>query len=258
MTELIIIAFSLGLISNLHCLGMCGPIAMALPLDHRSNLRKIKGIGLYSFGRSIGYSILGIIVGVIGMSAELLGVLQWLSIISGAIIILFAWRGYYNIGQGNNFFTKFIQQVMRKFLKSPAKKGNSSLLSFGFVNAFLPCGMVYAALFTAMNYGSVWNAFVFMFVFGLGTSPGFFAIAVLKFFKTPFLGKKIIVASLVSIVGLFMIVRGLNLDIPLVSPKMQITKKENKESTEVSFSCCSKSSTRTGENQCSQESLNDD
>jgi sulfite exporter TauE/SafE len=230
---------------------MCGPIAMALPLDRKSNLSKVKGIGSYSLGRSFGYSLLGIIVGLIGISASLLGALQWLSIISGAIIILFAWRGYFHFGQGSNFFSRFIQKSMRKFIKQPAKKGSFLLFSFGFVNAFLPCGMVYAALLTAMNFNGVWNAVIFMFIFGIGTSPGFFAIAVLKFFKTPYFGKKIIVASLVSIVGLFMMVRGMNLDIPFISPKMEITKSIDEENDQAGFSCCSESTKKDGANQCS-------
>jgi sulfite exporter TauE/SafE len=250
MTELILIALSFGLVSNLHCLGMCGPIALALPLDHSSNLSKVKGIAFYSLGRSIGYSVLGVIVGLIGLSADLLGILKWLSIISGILIIIFAWRGYFNVGIGNNYFSRLIQGFMRRFLKNKSKKGNSSLLSFGFVNAFLPCGVVYAALITAMNFGSVWGAVVFMFVFGIGTSPGFFAIAVLKIFKSPFMGKKVIIASLVSIVGLALIVRGMNLDIPYISPKQEITVNEETNKEEASFSCCSKNSDEDSQSNC--------
>lgn len=238
MIELTIFAFSLGLVSNLHCIGMCGPIALALPLNRSSKLTKIKGISFYSLGRSIGYSLLGALVGLIGMSANLLGVLQWLSIISGLLIILFAWRGYFNIGISNSKFSMVIHRFMSSFLKNKSKRGNTPLLSFGFVNAFLPCGMVYAALLAAMNFGGILNAMLFMFIFGIGTSPGFFAIALVNFFKSPYFGKKIIVASFVSIVGLAMVVRGMNLDIPIISPKLNVTKSDE-GMEEASFSCCS-------------------
>lgn len=241
MIGLVTLALTMGLVSNLHCLGMCGPIALALPLNRSSNTTKAVGIGAYSLGRSFGYALLGLIVGFIGMSADLLGVLQWLSIISGALIILFAWRGYYNFNIGSNVISSKVMGFMGAFLKRKEKKGNSRLLGFGFVNAFLPCGMVYLSLITAMNFGSIPYSMLFMFLFGLGTSPGFFAIALMPFSKSWFSGKKVLVASLVTVVGIAMILRGMNLDIPIISPKMQTVQSADDGATQASFSCCSAS-----------------
>lgn len=245
MIELIIIAFGLGLVSNLHCLGMCGPIALALPLDRSSTINKVKGVSAYSVGRSLGYASLGTVIGIVGMSADLLGVLQWLSIGSGLLIILFAWRSHFTFVGKQSWLSSKVQEFMKAFLRRGDKKNTFSLGGFGLVNALLPCGMVYVALLSAMNFGGIANAMIFMFVFGLGTLPGFIVLALANVIKRPFFSKKIVVAILVSIVGLAMVVRGMNLGIPYISPKIELAASENRmenKKEKAMFSCCSKES----------------
>ena len=221
-------AFTLGLLANFHCIGMCGPISLALPLNRKSKLTATSGVMTYTLGRSVGYALLGIIIGVIGFSANLLGILQWLSIISGVLIILFAWRNYYAFTPRFGAFNKFIsQKIGVLFKQNREKKSYTTLGLIGLLNAYLPCGMVYVALLSALNAGSVANAALFMFVFGLGTAPGFLVLALLKNKVTfsRFLNNKVMVASLVSLVGLLILLRGLNLGIPMISPKMEMTQK---------------------------------
>jgi len=244
--HIVFIAFSLGLVTNLHCIGMCGPIAMALPLNRKSNLTIAGGITSYSLGRSFGYTLMGVVVGIIGLSASMLGVLQWLSIISGILIILFAWGAYYK-GKGKaTWFNRLVMRTMSKFLKvKPA--GTPKLVGIGFINAFLPCGMVYIALISALNTGSIQNSMIYMFFFGLGTLPGFIFLGVLKdfFARMNFFNRKLVLASLISLVGVFMILRGMNLGIPIISPKMEmIMSKANEHNSdspkiEAKMSCCS-------------------
>lgn len=246
LVQIIVLAFSLGLVTNLHCIGMCGPIAMALPLNRKSKATIAGGITSYSLGRSFGYTLMGLVVGFIGLSASLLGVLQWLSIISGIAIIFFAWGAYYNGKGKSTWFNKIVMRTMSKFLKGkPA--GATKLLGIGFINAFLPCGMVYVALGFALSMGSVQNAMIYMFVFGLGTLPGFIFLGVLKdfFSRISFFNRKFVLATLISVVGLFMVIRGLNLGIPYVSPKIEMMMaKENDDAKhspkmEAKMSCCS-------------------
>lgn len=243
---IILIALSLGLIANLHCIGMCGPISLALPLNRKNVLTTTFGIFIYTFGRSFGYASLGLIIGFIGLSANLIGVLQWLSIISGVLIILFAWKSYYNQAPQIGKLNAFISKSMGKIFKIKSEKGkNKRLLSFGIINAFLPCGMVYIALLSAMNTGSISNSALFMIFFGLGTAPGFIVLALLKnkIFKWNFLSKKIVIASLVSIVGLVIMLRGMNLGIPYISPKMELAANTHSSESdeEMVVSCCSES-----------------
>ena len=237
-------AFGLGIVSNLHCVGMCGPIALALPLNRRNNWTASGSIMIYSVARGLGYAILGVFVGTIGMTADLIGVLQWLSVGAGLLIILFAWKGYYNFSPK---LASFNQKVTNQLKKQFQHKGrdNKKLFSFGFVNAFLPCGMVYFALIVAMSTGSMLAGGMYMFIFALGTAPGFIALAIMKnrFSGFGFFSKKMVVASLITIVGAGMVLRGLNLGIPYISPKMEIVQANqelNDDNNEVTLSCCSK------------------
>lgn len=245
--NIVFIAFSLGLVTNLHCIGMCGPIAMALPLNRKSKLTVTGGVISYSLGRSFGYTSMGIVVGIIGLSASLLGILQGLSILSGILIILLVWGTYYKGKGKSTWFHRIVMRAMSRFLKGkPAK--TPQLIGIGFINAFLPCGMVYVALVSALNTGSIQNAMTYMFFFGLGTLPIFIFLGVLKdfFAKQFFFNRKVVLASLISIVGLFMILRGLNLGIPLISPKIETLATSNEEEAtpphhkvEAKMSCCS-------------------
>lgn len=260
LIHIIFVGGLLGLVSNLHCIGMCGPIAMALPLNRSSKWSIAGGISSYTLGRSVGYAVLGLIVGVIGMSANLLGVLQWLSIITGVFILLYAWTGYISGKSGNSFINKLLMRSMGKLMKRTKNKSTSKLLSIGFINSFLPCGMVYVALLGAMNTGSMEKSVIYMLAFGAGTLPGFLFLGALKdyFNSISFFSKKTVLASLISLVGIFMILRGLNLGIPYISPKveMMVAKGDKSQSesddsavkVEAELSCCS-----AGKDDCDKE-----
>lgn len=236
-------AFGLGIVSNLHCVGMCGPIALALPLNRSSNWSASKGILVYSVARGFGYAILGVLVGIIGMTANLIGMLQWLSVAAGLIIIFLAWKGYYNFSPKFAKFNQWITNQMKKQFQTN-RKGNGQLLSFGFVNAFLPCGMVYFALIGALSTGSMLAGGMYMFIFALGTAPGFIILAVMKnkFSGFGVFSKKVVIASLITVVGAGMVLRGLNLGIPYLSPKMELVQAnqtEKNENEQAVLSCCS-------------------
>lgn len=252
LIQIIFVGGLLGLVSNLHCIGMCGPIAMALPLNRSSKISVIGGISAYTLGRSLGYVSLGVIVGLIGLSANLLGILQWLSIITGIFILIYAWTGYISGSKSNSFINKILMRTMGRLMKKTKEKNTFKLLGIGFLNAFLPCGMVYVALLGAMNAGSLEGSLVYMLAFGIGTLPGFIFLGALKdyFNRFKLFSKKTVLASLISLVGIFMILRGLNLGIPYISPKVEImVAKEEPNSAgsdesqkiEAELSCCSPS-----------------
>jgi len=58
--------FILGLISSLHCIGMCGPIAMMLPVDHKNPTKKVIQLLTYHLGRITAYMTLGLVLGLLG------------------------------------------------------------------------------------------------------------------------------------------------------------------------------------------------
>src|SRR5262245_15083137 len=84
----IIAGFSLGAVSSLHCVGMCGPLALALPVHHLSKAKQLLSLLLYQSGRIITYSLFGLIFGLAGRRIYLAGFQQWFSISMGAIVLL--------------------------------------------------------------------------------------------------------------------------------------------------------------------------
>ena len=214
--------FILGLLGSLHCIGMCGPIAMMLPVSKTNTTKKHVQILLYHLGRIVTYSLLGIVFGLVGKGLLLTGVQQQLSIIIGVLMILLV--VFPKISHTLTFKISPITTVLNKlklqlglYLK---KESYYAIFTIGFFNGFLPCGMVYLALVGAIAMGSLFESTLYMFLYGLGTVP---LLSVLIYVKDAFsntfrnkLQKAIPV--FVVVIGVLFIVRGLGLDIPYISP----------------------------------------
>jgi sulfite exporter TauE/SafE len=101
------------------------------------------------------------------------------------------------------------------------------LFLFGMLNGLLPCGMVYTALITSVIAGTPILSAFYLFFFGLGTLPGMILITFLaNKITTRFRGKiNKVLPYFVTIIGALIILRGLNLNIPYLSPKTTIDKK---------------------------------
>ena len=83
-------AIIFGLISSLHCIGMCGPIAMMLPVDHKAPSKKALQVLIYHLGRLTSYGILGLVFGLLGRGFYMAGIQQQLSIAVGIGMIVLA------------------------------------------------------------------------------------------------------------------------------------------------------------------------
>lgn len=215
-------AIIFGLISSLHCVGMCGPIALMLPISRDSQAQKVKQILTYHLGRLSTYSILGLVFGALGKGFYLAGLQQQVTIIVGVLMIVF-------VLLPTNKTAKFniLQPLYRgiKWIKKSIgiqfqKKSNGSLYLIGFFNGFLPCGMVYIALFGALATQSIGIGMLYMFFFGLGTIP---LMSLLVYFKNIFSERfrKYITKYypfIIVLIGMLFIIRGLGLDIPYMSP----------------------------------------
>ena len=88
MIAILLAGLIMGSLGSLHCIGMCGPIALSLPVVKNTSTSRFTGSLLYNLGRVITYSSLGFLFGLIGNSFILLGFQQWLSISLGIIIFL--------------------------------------------------------------------------------------------------------------------------------------------------------------------------
>lgn len=215
-------AIIFGLISSLHCIGMCGPIAMMLPVSHNNPTKKVLQIMVYHFGRIFSYSILGFVFGLLGRGLYLAGFQQNVSIIVGVLMILVAIIPEKIFAKYN--FSKPIYRLISK-VKSLLgnqfkRKSTDAIFTIGILNGFLPCGMVYAALFGAVAMQNELYSSFYMILYGLGTIPLMSAVVyVCNFLSLPFRSKlQRVIPIVICVIGVMFILRGLGLGIPYVSP----------------------------------------
>jgi sulfite exporter TauE/SafE len=242
----LIIGLILGLSSSLHCIGMCGPIAMVLPLKDRSAFGVFSGVMQYNIGRIFVYSLLGSIIGAIGFTASLFGTLQVVSIITGIAMIVFAWQkhlfsGFTAWNSYNGFLSKGIGTIL-------GSDSTFKLFLLGALNGLLPCGMIFIALMNAVTAGNPINGASAMIAFGLGTLPAMMIVGIAASKMNRSLQQRIntLVPYVLTIVGLLVVLRGMNLNIPYISPSIKRIKKTEavKECTkpnphqEVHMQCC--------------------
>lgn len=215
-------AFIFGLISSLHCIGMCGPIAMMLPVDRNNPSKKTTQIFTYHLGRLSAYGTIGFIFGLLGKGFFMAGIQQQLSIFIGIAIIMVVLIPERVFARYN--FSKPVFSVISKIKTSLGNqfknKSYQSLFTIGLLNGFLPCGMVYVALFGAIAMQSPSLGILYMILFGLGTVPLMSSVVYLNSFLTlPFRNNIQKVIPYIAIcIGILFILRGLGLGIPYVSP----------------------------------------
>lgn len=223
------------MLGSLHCVGMCGPIALALPIVGNSKAALIVSRLLYNFGRILTYTFFGFIFGLIGDRIQLFGLQQIVSILLGSLIILRLIIPQKYSFTKLHFFQRTVGKLKQEFSKMFGKNSMKSLFVIGLLNGFLPCGFVYVGIAGAIATGDALKGAAFMSLFGLGTLPIMFAASlfssVLSLKARLNFRKAIPVFSF--IIGILFILRGLNLGIPYVSPKM------TSHQTTTEIDCCS-------------------
>jgi hypothetical protein len=220
MTTPLLTALALGFFGSLHCVGMCGPIVLALP-GKSSVFSRFMGLRLvYNAGRIITYAWLGLMLGLFGRQIQLSGWQAQLSIASGLLILLFTLLPHLSARFKTAFQPgRFVSQFLGDFLYKPNYGGQ---FVTGLLNGLLPCGLVYLALAGALLVGDPVVSAGFMVVFGLGTLPALLTVAILG---RQLLGKfrplfsKISPVIAILMAALF-ILRGLSLGIPYLSPQL--------------------------------------
>lgn len=240
MISILSTAFILGITSNLHCVGMCGPIALSIPVKRTSHFHLWVGILQYNLGRIFTYGLLGLLTGFIGLSIATLGILQWASIFTGVCMIVYAWRKY--LGK---FTPQFISY---NFIPSHAmgwivkKTGPWKLILLGTLNGILPCGMVYLGLINALLSPTPLAGMLAMVAFGIGTLPIMLAVVfiansisvtVRKHFST-------VIPYVLTLLGTLIILRGTNLGVPYLSPSVsqKQTQHVHCKSVGAEMNCC--------------------
>ena len=214
-------ALIFGLLGSFHCIGMCGPIAFMLPVDRTNNIKQFFQILSYHSGRLFTYSLIGLLFGFLGKGFYFFGFQQQLSIIVGALMILAivlpkAFQQY-NFSKQLNRFVMKVKSALGKELK---KKGNDTFFTIGFLNGFLPCGLVYMAVFGALVTTNALSGSLYMFIFGLGTIPLMTVVIYLGNFANGLVRKRIqqVIPFIVVFIAILFVLRGMGLGIPYVSP----------------------------------------
>ncbi|UCD37679.1 MAG: sulfite exporter TauE/SafE family protein [Fidelibacterota bacterium] len=215
-------AFLLGLIGSLHCIGMCGPIAVMLPGRTETIARVVTGRLLYNIGRTLTYALMGLIIGFLGRSISLAGYQQAIGFIVGggliaSVLLPARVRGWFLTRAGIGRMVEPLKRVVGALL---TRGSNSSLLFLGICNGFLPCGLVYAALGSSLMVEGPIQGMLYMANFGVGTIPVMLAMSFTgKLFNAAVRRKLARLLPVgVVILGLLFILRGLSLGIPYISP----------------------------------------
>ena len=225
MNALLITAFGLGVLGSAHCLGMCGPLALAIPARRNTFLQRFKSALLLNGGRVITYAAIGALFGLFGRGLQLAGLQQGVSIAMGALILLsLLMPSIMKLGwltRRTGTFVIHAQSMMAQQLK---RTSNAGLFFTGTLNGLLPCGMVYLAVAGALAQDGWWQGALFMLFFGLGTWPALIGLRISGGFFGPRFRtnlKRIAPFAYAAIAVLF-ILRGLGLGIPYVSPDLPI------------------------------------
>ena len=226
-------AFLMGFTGSLHCAGMCGPIVWVMPFQMFGGFRKAIAMALYHIGRISVYAFLALILHsfrglfdpkiqqyisiALGCTLLITGILTFLP--NHSIQVKLPWAGY----------------VRSKLGHVIGKPSFAAITAAGLLNGLLPCGLVYMALSASLAVPSSAQAVGLMYIFGLGTVPMMAAITLLKsrmaFLRTNHVRK--LVPVIVFAFGCLFVLRGMNLGIPYLSPKVVVAQHEIR-------SCCHK------------------
>jgi sulfite exporter TauE/SafE len=238
----IVSALVLGLIGSFHCVGMCGPIAVALPIGNDSWYRRLSGTFLYNIGRAITYAVMGAVFGVLGEGIQLGGLQKWVSIAMGVIMILSV--VFPVLFRNTKLLDQYIYGYVDRLKASlgPLLRNSSlgSLFLIGLLNGLLPCGLVYVALAGAIATSGVASGALYMFVFGLGTLPMLSLVTLLGNVITGRFKSAVnkMIPYVVVLIGLLFILRGLQLGIPYLSPPEKKLHIKTEQDSTSNRGCC--------------------
>jgi sulfite exporter TauE/SafE len=218
----IVSGFLVGIMGSVHCAGMCGPIALALPTGGKTGWPRLAGRVAYNGGRILTYAFLGLLVGAAGQGIALLGYQQALSISLGAVLIVTslapaAVRRFLPRVPGGRAFQLMVSDRLGALLR---RRTVSSLFLIRVLNGLVPGGFVVAGLAGAATTGTEAGGAMFMAGFGTGTVPVMLGLSMAGY-RLPAVFRARIVSLLPwfgVLLGVLLIVRGLGLGIPYLSP----------------------------------------
>lgn len=217
----IITALALGFLGSFHCIGMCGPIALAIPTSGNGRFHYIRSSAVYNSGRIITYSLIGLVAGIIGHSIAFAGFQDTFSIIMGSIILLtLLLPQVFKFSGIKNSITAATGKLKSALRQHFSRHSLRSILLIGLLNGLLPCGLVYLGVAGSLTAGSTVNGILFMVAFGAGTFPAMMSVAFFRDRITASTRNQILrlMPYFISLMAILLILRGLHLGIPYISP----------------------------------------
>ncbi|MEQ8661036.1 MAG: sulfite exporter TauE/SafE family protein [Gammaproteobacteria bacterium] len=186
-----LIALNLGLVSQVHCVGMCGGVvgALAFAVDPKQVARRgmLPFALAYNAGRVTSYVGAGVLLGFAGGEALALWpgaqAHLWLRVAAGAVLIV-AGLSLLGVGGPGAWLERLGQRLWRVIAR-PGRRllplaSLPAAWAFGLLWGWLPCALVYATLLFAATGADALRAGVVMLAFGLGTSPALILAATLS------------------------------------------------------------------------------
>jgi sulfite exporter TauE/SafE len=216
------LALTMGLMSSFHCVGMCGPIALALPIHKGNKTQQFAGLSLYNGGRILTYALLGLILGSLGSSLVWIGYLRYLSVLSGILMLAYVlWPSrldaYFHPPK---LWQNFIRQLKNRMAEMLRSRKPQSWFFLGILNGLLPCGLVYLALISSVATASALDGGFYMLSFGIGTLPAMMAVGFFKQWFTNVFRTRMrkLTPVLMAVAGIWLVARGLLIQYPGASP----------------------------------------
>jgi sulfite exporter TauE/SafE len=184
MVEFSLIAvFLVGLLGGVHCLGMCGSIVGVFTAQVPEDTARWPFHLAYSTGRIASYALAGAVVGAVGQAGllmrdavpvqHLLFTLSSLMLIVLGLYLAGVWGAVRQLERlGGGLWQKLQPYTTRLLPVNTVPRA----LGLGALWGWLPCGLVYSVLLTALASGSAARGALIMLAFGLGTLPNLLAI----------------------------------------------------------------------------------
>ncbi|MEO8068938.1 MAG: sulfite exporter TauE/SafE family protein [Flavobacteriales bacterium] len=221
MNPMLVTAIVLGAAGSAHCIGMCGPIALAVPSMGTTSASRWVSTFILNMGRLSTYVLLGAAIGTFGQGLRLIGSQQVVSIVAGAVLLLSVLvPGLLERWSPNGRIALSISRLRSSLAKNLHRTAPEAIFFTGALNGMLPCGLVYAALLAATSMESVVGSMGYMALFALGTWPALIALRMSGGLIGQATRAKLRRAApfLVACLAVLMILRGMELGIPMISP----------------------------------------
>ncbi len=203
------VLFVVGVLTSIHCIGMCGGIMISQTLSKESNnkFEAIMPALLYNLGRVVSYTILGGIIGALGSVFSFsITARAGMQIFAGVFMIIMG----FNMA-GFSAFRKFNIKLPYSLCKAKNKSGSPFII--GILNGLMPCGPLQTMQLFALGTGSATKGALSMFMFAIGTVPLMLTFGAISGLLSKGYTKKILKFSgvLIIVLGLIMGNRGLTL-----------------------------------------------